>query len=378
MVTSKTSFVNLLDEAVQITSRGWAEIASHLPPGRIPIGFFCPYVPEELLQAAGALPLRLMGGPVEISQAQAHLPTFCCHLVKSSLESYLGGDLDFLQGIVFSQSCDTMKGLADIWAIEGRLSFQFNLMVPSRLNSPLARDYFKTEVEGLKAALEKKLGTISAESLQEAIRLYNGIRDRLRALYALRRLNPGLLSGSGLARIIRAGYLMDRTQYLRLLTGLVDSWPDRSETKTAGVPLFLTGNIVHSGDWFSLIEEAGGEIIGDDLCSGSRTLRLTVKEEGDPLDALVDRYFTTFFCPTKHQGILAHQELLLKEVQESGAKGVIFIFYKYCEPYYFDYPDLKKILEAEGFPTLLLEIEDLRQSKGQMKTRVQAFVEMLA
>jgi benzoyl-CoA reductase/2-hydroxyglutaryl-CoA dehydratase subunit BcrC/BadD/HgdB len=377
-VTPKTSFANLLDEAVQITSRGWAEIASHLPPGRMPIGFFCPYVPEELLQAAGALPLRLMGGPVEISQAQIHLPNFCCHLVKSSLESYLRGELDFLQGIVFSQTCDTMKGLADIWAIESRLSFQFNLMVPSRLNSTLARDYLKTEVEGLKTALEKKLGKISAESLQEAVRLFNGIRDQLRALYSLRRRGPGLLSGSGLARIIRAGYLMDRTQYLRLLTGLVDSGPEQSETKTAGVRLFLTGNIVHSGDWFSLIEEAGGTIAGDDLCSGARTLRLSVKEEGDPLDALVDRYFTTFFCPTKHQGIQAHQELLLKEVQESGAKGVIFIFYKYCEPYYFDYPDLKKILEAEGFPTLLLEIEDPSQSGGQIKTRVQAFVEMLA
>ena len=119
-----------------------------------------------------------------------------------------------------------------------------------------------------------------------------------------------------------------------------------------------------------MIEESGGRIVYDDLCSGARTLRLTVKEEGDPLDALVDRYFTTFLCPTKHQGIQAHQEILLKEVQESGAKGVIFIFYKYCESYYFDYPDLKKILEAEGYPTLLLEIEDPSQSREQMKDQV--------
>ena len=80
-----------------------------------------------------------------------------------------------------------------------------------------------------------------------------------------------------------------------------------------------------------------------------------VKEEGDPLDALVDRYLTTYLCPTKHQGIQDHQALLLREVQESGAKGVIFIFYKYCESYYFDYPDIKKLLEGMGFPTLLLE-----------------------
>ena len=377
-MTQKNLFSDLLEEVEQIASRGWPEIAAHLPPGRISIGYFCPFVPEELLQAAGAVPIRLMDIPVKISHAQAHLPAYCCHLVKSSLENYLRGELDFLQGIVFCQSCDTMKGLADIWAIQGRLSFQFNLIVPTRLNSPLARDYFRTELEGLKAALEKKLGNIPAESLQEAIRLFNRIRDQLRTLYDRNRLDPGRLSGRGLANIIRAGYLMDRDQYLLLLTRLLDSWPEQSEGKTPGVPLYLSGNIVHSGDWFSLIEEAGGRIVYDDLCSGARTLRLTVKEEGDPLDALVDRYFTTFLCPTKHQGIQTHQELLLKEVQESGAKGVVFIFYKYCESYYFDYPDLKKILEDEGYPTLLLEIEDPSQSREQMKIRLQAFVEMLS
>jgi benzoyl-CoA reductase subunit C len=377
-VTLKIPFSELLEEVEQISSQGWPEVASHLPLERMPIGFFCPYVPEELLQAAGAVPIRLMDRPVKISQAQAHLPTYCCHLVKSSLENYLRGELDFLQGIVFSQSCDTMKGLADIWAIEGRLPFQFNLMVPSRLNSPLARDYFKTEMEGLKTALEKKLGKISDESLKEAIHLFNQIREKFRALYSLMRLDPGRLSGKGLAQIVRAGYLTDRAQYLRLLTRLVDSWPDQSAGKAPGVSLFLSGNIVHSGDWFSLIEEAGGKIVCDDLCSGARTLRLTVNEEGDPLDALVDRYFSAYFCPTKHQGIQTHQELLLKEVQESGAKGVIFIFYKYCESYYFDYPDLKKILEDGGYPSLLLEIEDPSQSIGQMRVRVQAFVEMLS
>ena len=377
-MAKQISFDNLLEEVEQITSRGWPEIASHLPPGRTPIGYFCPFVPEELLQAAGATPIRLMDMPVKISHAQAHLPAYCCHLVKSSLENYLRGELDFLQGIVFSQSCDTMKGLADIWAIEGRLFFQFNLMVPTRLNSPLARDFFKTEMEDLKTALEEKLGNISAEKLWEAIRLFNRIRDQLQTVYARMRLAPGSLSGKGLAQIVRAGYLMDRGQYLQLLTQLLDSWPEQFEAKTSGIPLYLSGNIVHSGDWFSLIDEAEGRIVRDDLCSGARLLRLTAKEDGDPLDALVDRYFSNYLCPTKHQGIETHQEVLLKEVKDSGAKGVIFLFYKYCEAYYFDYPDLKKLLEDNGFPTLLLEIEDPSQSREQVKIRLQAFVEMLS
>lgn len=120
-MTQETSFSNLIRELEEIASWGYPEIASHLPSGRIPIGYFCPYVPEELLQACGAVPIRLMDMPVKISHAQAHLSAYCCHLVKSSLENYLRGNLDFLKGIVFSQSCDSMKGLAEIWALEGVL-----------------------------------------------------------------------------------------------------------------------------------------------------------------------------------------------------------------------------------------------------------------
>jgi benzoyl-CoA reductase/2-hydroxyglutaryl-CoA dehydratase subunit BcrC/BadD/HgdB len=71
-------------------------------------------------------------------------------------------------------------------------------------------------------------------------------------------------------------------------------------------------------------------------------------------------------------------ETLLKEVQKSGAKGVIFLLYKYCETYFFDYPDLKQALESKGIPTLLLEVEDPSYSIGQVKIRVQAFLEMLS
>jgi benzoyl-CoA reductase/2-hydroxyglutaryl-CoA dehydratase subunit BcrC/BadD/HgdB len=77
-------------------------------------------------------------------------------------------------------------------------------------------------------------------------------------------------------------------------------------------------------------------------------------------------------------GAQAHVESLLKDVQDSGAKGVIFLLYKYCEAHFFDYPDLKRVLESKGIPTLLLEVEDPSYSIGQLKVRIQAFVEMLS
>ncbi len=135
--------------------------------------------------------------------------------------------------------------------------------------------------------------------------------------------------------------------------------------------------MTHSASYFSIIEEAGARVVYDDLCSGARFLRLMVREDIDPIEALTERYFTSFLCPTKHKGAHAHVETLLKEVEKSGAKGVIFLLYKYCEAHFFDYPDLKSALESKGIQTLLLEVEDPSYSIGQLKIRIQAFVEML-
>lgn len=368
----------VLKEFETVASKGYREIASSLPKDQPPIGFFCPYVPEELIHAAGALPFRLMGTPIKMSHVQVHLPPNCCHLVKSSLEGLLRGELNFLKGIVFSHTCDTLQGLADIWALQKRTPLQFNLMMPSRLDSELSRHFLKAEIERLKRFLESHFGEINPQTLKTSIRLFNRIREKLQEVNTFRGKGHPQISGMDFARVIQAGYLMDRQQYLELLNGLLNALPEKTEGRNSLVPVFLSGNMTHSDSYFSLIEEAGAIVVQDDLCSGTRFLRLRVEEETDPIEGLTDRYLSSYLCPTKHKGAHAHEEVLLREVQKSGARGVIFLLYKYCESHFFDYPDLKQALETKGFPTLLLEVEDPSYSIGQLKIRIQAFVEMLS
>ena len=374
----ETSLTRILEEFKTIASCEYQEIVSHLPKDRVPIGFFCPYVPEEIIQAANALPFRLMGMPIKMSRVQAHLPPNCCHLVKSSLESLLQGKLDFLKGIIFSHTCDVMQGLADIWALQGRIPLQFNLMMPSRLNSELSRTFLKAEIERFRNFLESNVGRITPQSLKASIQLFNRIREKLQEIYIHRPKWHKQISGMDFARIIRAGYLMDRQRYLELLNDLLNALPEKTEESGNLIPIYLAGNMTHSDSYFSLIEEAGAIIVQDDLCSGTRFLRLMVQENIDPIEGLTNRYLTSFMCPTKHKGAHAHIETLLEEVQKSSAKGVIFLLYKYCETHFFDYPDLKQALESKGIPTLLLEVEDPSYSVGQLKIRIQAFIEMLS
>ena len=374
---NEASLLKVLKEIETISSCGYPAIVSHLPKDRKVIGFFCPYVPEELLHAAGALPFRLMGTPGKKSLVSAYLPTYCCHLVKSSLENLLQGELDFLNGVIFSHTCDSMQGLSDIWAHQRRLSIHFNLMIPTNLDSKHSRSYLKAEMERFKDFLESHLGRITPQSLKDAIQLFNRIREKLGEIYIRRREGVIQLPDNYFAQTIRAGYWMNRVRYLELLEELLDALPETTEDSKDLVPIYLSGNMVHSPSYLSLIEEAGAKVVQDDLCSGTRFLRLRVPENINPMDGLIDRYLTSFMCPTKHKGPHAHIEALLNGVQESGAKGVIFLLYKYCETHFFDYPDLKQSLELKGIPTLLLEVEDPSYSIEQLKVRIQAFVEML-
>jgi benzoyl-CoA reductase/2-hydroxyglutaryl-CoA dehydratase subunit BcrC/BadD/HgdB len=271
-----------------------------------------------------------------------------------------------------------MQGLADIWALQKRTPLQFNLMMPSRLDSELSRHFLKAEIERFKNFLELNIGKIAPQSLKASVQLFNHIRENLREIYNHRPKWHTQIPGQNFAQIIRAGYLMDRQRYLELLNELLNALPEKTGESENLVPIFLAGNMTHSDSYFSLIEEAGAIVVKDDLCSGARFLRLMVPEDVDPIDGLTHRYFTSFLCPTKHKGVHAHGETLLKEVQDSGAKGVIFLLYKYCETHFFDYPDLKQALESKGIPTLLLEVEDPSYSIEQLKIRVQAFVEMLS
>ncbi len=124
------TLADIQEEIVDATYRDYAARADLLPAERPAVGYFCPYVPEELIWAAGGHPFRLIDTPVKISLAQAHLPAYCCHPVKSYLQQLLQGDLDFLRGVVFSHSCDAYKGLAEIWSRQDRPAFQLNLMIP--------------------------------------------------------------------------------------------------------------------------------------------------------------------------------------------------------------------------------------------------------
>jgi benzoyl-CoA reductase subunit C len=342
------------------------------------VATLCSYAPEELILAAGLLGLRIVGGPGIISRADRHLQTYCCSLVRGALEAALSGDLDFVDGAIFPHTCDSIQRLSDIWRINTGTGFHLDVVLPVKLDTPSAREYAVAVLRKARSDLETALGYgIDDDALSLAIGTINAIRSAMQRLYALRRDRPGIISGSDLFAIVRASMVMDRGAFLNVLTRIVEGLETASAPSAPGRRIFLSGGVCNLPDIYATIEAAGGIVVGDDLCTGSRGLTGLVEAGTNPIQAIADRYLTRAICPAKHAGITRRGEDLIHRVAEVRADGVIFLYLKFCDPHAFDYPYLKAMLEAKAIPCLMVELEEQTASQGQFQTRCEAFMEML-
>ncbi|MDA8124733.1 MAG: 2-hydroxyacyl-CoA dehydratase family protein [Deltaproteobacteria bacterium] len=345
------------------------------------VGTLCSYAPEEIIVAAGAHPLRLFGSGEKIRLAEAHLQTYCCSLVRGALEDALAGRLAFLDGVVFPHTCDSIQRLSDIWRLNIPGAFHLDAVLPVRLDSPGSQRYFIDVLNRFRKELGEKLGvTITDAALQDAIGLYNRIRAALTRIDVLRAEAPEILSGGDYYTLVRAAMVMDRPRLADLLEEIVAELEKSAGVAAPGPAkkrLFLAGGICNHPDIYGIVAEAGGVVIGDDLCTGSRSFGGQIDRAAEPIAAIAERYRERIVCPAKHRGLTTRADHLVRLVREKRADGVIFFLLKFCDPHAFDYPYLKEALAEAKIPSLLLEVEDRLPADGQLRTRFEAFIEMI-
>jgi bzd-type benzoyl-CoA reductase N subunit len=344
------------------------------------IGYFCSYAPEEIIHAAGALPFRIFNTGNRITLADAHLQAYSCSLVRGALDDALSGRLDFLKGTVFPHTCDSIQRLSDIWRMNTGFDFHIDVVLPVVLNTESARAYMLEVIQKFNRDLANALGIeISREQVLAAAKTCNTIRRYLRNLHDIRIRHPEMLSATDLYTVIKSAMIMDRAALPALLAELMESLLEaRQESRPENRKrVVLAGGFCNMLEIFSTIENAGGMVITDDFCTGTRYYEGTVDTGRDIFEAIADRYLQRINCPAKHSGIYSRGEHIVKLARESRADGVIFLYLKFCDPHAFDYPYIKAMLDKEGVPSLLFEIEDQLPSEGQFRTRCEAFMEML-
>jgi len=350
-------------------ARAWKERTG----GKV-VGLFCCDVPEELIHAAGMLPVRLLGEHEDTSEVDIHFPVNVCPYPKACFDQALKGQYDYLDGLVVPNVCDMVRAMFGSWQINFSLPFLYFLEVPQKISSQ-GIDFFTVELGRFRGALEDFGGhPIADDTLRQAIRLFNADRELLRQLSALR-VTAGL-PASSVQDAVLSSMVLPKEQHLELMKEAL------AEAATAppadGLPLFLSASMLDESDFVRLIEECGGHIVADDMPAGTRYFQADVDED-DPnqLRALARRYLEDIPCPRKMLPE-AHLARLLDMLEASGARGTIIHNLRACDCHLYEYPYFKKELEARGLPVLFFRGEETATEREQQRADIEAFIEIIA
>jgi len=340
------------------------------------VGWNCTYIPEEVIYAANVLPVRVFGDLRSTTLADAYCPRNMCSLARSCLNLALKGDYDYLDGFVTSNSCDNFGKMYDFWRYLVEIPF-LHLVNTPHTNTEWAHAFFYEEVVSFKESLENAFGNpVSDESLKNAIKVYNENRDLLKKVYDLRIKDPPLISGVEALEIVLSSMVTrkeDHNKLLKQLLSQVRSWDD---PPTGGVRLLVSGSVMDKTELLKLVETAGGIVVADDLCTGTRYFWDLVGSDVDPLRAISKRYLNKIPCPFTFQNEDRFRHVM-EMVKRYSVKAAIVFVLKFCDTHMFDAPLLVEELKASGLPVLYLEWEHSMSGIAQLRTRVEAFMEMV-
>jgi benzoyl-CoA reductase/2-hydroxyglutaryl-CoA dehydratase subunit BcrC/BadD/HgdB len=334
------------------------------------------YVPEVLIHAAGFLPKRILGAGHEISLGEVHLQTNVCHYVKRLIHRLLSGECQ-IDGLVIAHTCDAMVKSFDVikenWQ---RNKCKFYLLDFPHILNKRAEEHLVRKFESLKEWLMAEFDVrITNEMIWEAINLYYENRRLLKQIYALRKENPPLLSGSEAMELVISSMVMRKDEHNRLLRHAMNLIKERDSTILPRAPrIILSGGPVNDVSITRLIEECGANIVCEDLCTGHRYFNCSTEIlEGDPLRAIARQVLFQPRSPYLHPS--DRSDYLLGLVEEYKADRVILYTQQFCDPHLYEMVWLEKVLQGRGINTLRIVESGSSLGAEQMKTRIEAFLE---
>ena len=352
------------------------------------IGYLCSFVPLEIIHAAGFIPFRLRGDVHEpITKADIQLETIACPFMRSCFDLSLKGTYDFCEGLVIPHACDSMTRTYSVWKYSLGFPYSHFINIPHCISEE-ALEFFKAELNTFRKSLGRYAGRdITEGDLAEAIELYSKNRKKARSLYELRKADPPLISGSEAAKVLTVAMSLPVTEANALFDDVLLAVRERKASFLQKAPrIMVDGACIDNVDIFKLIEDSGANVVADNLCIGTRDYWPHTDTEGDPMDALSRRYLDKIDCPRTYREKVGetYKEDLESRFGNMGVlsrefkvDGVILYVYKYCDPFGFEVPARKAYFDSLSIPILYLEDEYSAGTIGRLRTRIQAFLEMI-
>lgn len=360
----------LLEDLTFPTVRRWREGGGKVA------GHFQVYFPEEIAHAAGLLPVKIRGAPVESVHADSRFGSYLCSILKSSLELALSDHVE-LDIFVTHPICDAARNLAAVWGRNFDYPCQI-LYLPQNANSRHAATYLRDEYARLQAELEAIAGRpVTDEDLRRSIAVFNENRALLRDLYTIKQNEPWLVSADEAYVLLAIGGLITRDEHNELLRTALPMIRERDAYPQDKVRVVFEGGFCEQPplDMIRMMARSC-YVIDDDLLIGMRWILEDVPLAGDPLFNLAEAYLeTSSYSPVQHDLRKPKEEMLMKRIRDAGADAAIVTAAKMCEPGLEEQVTYIHMLEAEGIPYFISEFEEKMTSFDHLEIQLETFVE---
>ena len=344
------------------------------------VGYFCSTVPEEIITAAGLTPFRMRAtGSTGTEESDAFYSSINCSFPRHCFNQVLTGDFKFLDGIVCVNSCDHVRRIYDNWKRFVPTDFIEMMSLP-RKTGPDQVGWYTEELAMLKDKIGKHFGVeITDDRLWKAIKLHNETRRLQKKLYELRKQEKPPITGAETLAVMVAGTAMPHDQYNEMLRELLDELSGTEGPGSHRARLLIVGGILDDPAYVKVIEDQGGLVVTDSTCFGSRLMWVEVDENAsDPVAALAQYYLTDRpSCPRMYGEHDNRTQYVIDMCREFNCDGVIGERLIFCDSWLVEHYMLGQDLKAAGIPMLKLDREYLTSGIGQLRTRVQAFLETM-
>ena len=346
--------------------------------GKGAVGIMPVYCPEEIVHAAGYLPIGMWGAQKkQISKARTYLPPFACAIMQSVMELQLEGVYDDLEAVIFSVPCDTLKCMSQKW----------NRPVPAIVfthpqNRKIAKDaanvFAREEFNIVKEKLEDILDVhISNKAIKNSIAVYNENRAACREFSDVAAEYAAVVIPSDRHAVIKARWFMEKSRHTALVKELIAALKAEPAPEFKGKKIIVTGIQVEPYDVLDIFQENGFAIVADDLAQETRNFRQDVPDDDDALMALARAWNEFDGCSLATDANKPKGQMIIDAVKKYGADAVVVCMMKFCDPEEFDYPILLQEFEAAGVKNLYIEVDQESTAFEQVKTRIQTFAEIL-
>jgi benzoyl-CoA reductase subunit C len=348
------------------------------------VGYFCTYIPEEILYAFDILPVRVLGSHEPQDVTEPHIFGMFCPFCRDVLAQGLKGKYDYLDGIMLGQSCLHLRQAFTSWDIHRNPGWSYYLPMPSHVQSeraiPFLKEEFKLLIENLEEWTGKK---ITNDDLKRGIELMNGARRVMKRIYEFRKKDNPTITGTEAMYMTCAQFFTHPEDFMPYAEDVLKELESRKLERDPGKRIMIVGSENDDIEYINMIETLGEResvgctVVIEDHCTTTRyfwdEVDMNIK---DPLEAMARRYVGRTPCPSKDWPQRTRLKKILEFAKDFNVDGAIIIQQKFCDPHEADIPFIRKHLEDNGIPTYFLEF-DVTVPAGPFAIRTEAFLETL-